>query len=211
MKTTTLTAIFVCLLALASSAQTYNNYKKEYLLTSQTNGAIEARRTHRLVLCDSQPSGLYVRKGEQLSIVVTGLDLAYTLSTMIGFKPMWGNRNNTQEVKLRNGANTVTASQAGILSFIFVKSTGYDTRPTTVKVSHGRQGFSVVSRRKIKSRQLAKRSANNGRCSVRPVDLGQGSGHYSIQRLSSPSDSRYCRFVQDDPSGHRPRGRTCRF
>ena len=48
---------------------------------------------------------------------------------------MWGDRNNSQEVRLKTGTNTVTASQAGILSFIFVKSSGYDTRPTTVKVN----------------------------------------------------------------------------
>ncbi len=135
MKATIVGIMFVCLLTIASSAQSYNNYKKEYLLVSQTDAVIESRRTHRMVLCDSQPSGLYVRKGEQLSIVVGALDPAYTLSSMIGFKPMWGDRNNTQEVRLKNGTNTVTASQAGILSFIFVKSAGYDTRPTTVKIN----------------------------------------------------------------------------
>ena len=36
---------------------------------------------------------------------------------------------------MKNGANTVIATQAGILSFIFVKHDGYDTNSTTVKIN----------------------------------------------------------------------------
>lgn len=118
----------------AINAQVYNNYTKEYTLVSQTEGQIESDRTHRMVLCDYQPSGLYVNRGERITFSVTGLNDAYDLSSMIGFKPMWGNRNNTQEDALQNGVNTVTASQDGILSFIFVKAEGYDTTPSTVRV-----------------------------------------------------------------------------
>ncbi|CAN5475670.1 hypothetical protein BH10ACI3_BH10ACI3_22380 [soil metagenome] len=135
MKTTALAAIMVCLFCFAAEAQTYNNYQKEYVLTSQTEARTETRRTHRMILCDYQPSGLYVKKGEKVGLTVSGLANGYDLASMIGFKPMWGNRNNTQEVRLRNGANTVTASQDGILSFIFVKHTGYDTVPTSVKIN----------------------------------------------------------------------------
>lgn len=53
---------------------------------------------------------------------------------MIGFKPMWAKNNSTQENELREGANTVTAANDGILSFIFVKRNGYDTEPVTVDV-----------------------------------------------------------------------------
>ncbi len=126
-------ALFVFCVAI--NAQVYNNYTKQYTLVSQTEGQIEADRTHRMVLCDHQPSGLYVRKGERFSVDVSSLSQSYRLSTMIGFKPMWGNRNRTQENELRNGANTVTAVQDGILSFIFVKADGYDVTPSTVSVS----------------------------------------------------------------------------
>lgn len=118
----------------ATNAQTYNNYTKEYTLVSQTEAQTEADRTHRMVLCDFQPSGLYVRRGERIGFTVSGLDGKYELSSMIGFKPMWGNRNKTQENALQNGANTVTATQDGILSFIFVKAEGYDTNPSRVKI-----------------------------------------------------------------------------
>lgn len=120
----------------ANTAATYilNNKDKEYVLTSLTEGKIETDRTHRMILCDYQPSGLYVKEGERIGLNVKELSAGYDLSAMIGFKPMWGNHNETQEVALKNGANTVTASQEGILSFIFVKHEGYDTAPTTVKI-----------------------------------------------------------------------------
>ena len=132
-------AVFLFLLTLAvcitASAQAFDNHTKKYELVSQTEANIEVTRTHRRILCDYQPSGLYVRRGEKIALTVTDLDEDYKLSTMIGFKPMWGNRNKTQEIEMRDGENTVTASQDGILSFIFVKRTGYDVEPSTVQIS----------------------------------------------------------------------------
>ncbi len=124
--------LFACITA---SAQEFNNKTKEYVLVSQTEAKTETSRTHRRILCDYQPSGLYVRRGEKFSVDVNGLDENYKLSTMIGFKPMWGNQNRTQENELQDGQNSVTASQDGILSFIFVKRTGFDVEPTTVEVT----------------------------------------------------------------------------
>lgn len=127
-----LLSIFVCMTA---NAQEFNNHSKEYQLVSQTEANTETSRTHRRILCDYQPSGLYVRRGETISVTVTDLDDDYKLSTMIGFKPMWGNRNKTQEVELRDGENTVTTTQDGILSFIFVKRVGFDDEPSNVEIS----------------------------------------------------------------------------
>lgn len=135
MKSTLWTTLLLILFVSVVPAQSYDNYQKKYVLRSVTNGQIEAERTHRMVLCDYQPTGLYVRKGEKISFSVSELNRDYDLSSMIGFKPMWGNRNKTQEDQLRNGINVVTAIQDGILSFIFVKRTGYDIAPTTVKIS----------------------------------------------------------------------------
>ncbi|HRH43731.1 MAG TPA: M60 family metallopeptidase [Pyrinomonadaceae bacterium] len=135
MKNTIFTSLLICLFCLVLNAQTFDNYKKEYALKSMTDGQIEAERTHRMILCDYQPSGLYVRKGEKITLNVSNLNQNYDLSSMIGFKPMWGNHNKTQENKLRNGANSVTAIQDGILSFIFVKREGYDTNPTLVNIN----------------------------------------------------------------------------
>lgn len=126
-----LTLLFLCLEA---NAQDFDNKAKEYTLVSQTEAKTEVMRTHRRVLCDYQPSGLWVRRGERFSVQVTDLDPNYKLSTMIGFKPMWSKVNRTQENELREGANTVTAANDGILSFIFVKRNGFDTDPVEVQV-----------------------------------------------------------------------------
>lgn len=134
MKNGLFALLFVVSVSLSITAQTYNNYQKEYTLTSQTDGQVESDRTHRMVLCDYQPSGLYVKRGETLGLTVTGLKAGYQVSSMIGFKPMWGDHNNTQEDPLKNGVNTVKATQDGILSFIFVKTEGYDTAPSTINV-----------------------------------------------------------------------------
>lgn len=134
MKMKNFTPLLICLFCLAINAQTYDNRQKDYLLVSMTEGRTEAKRTHRMILCDYQPSGLYVRKGERITFDVNELDSDYRLSSMIGFKPMWGNHNKTQENELVEGVNTVTATQDGILSFIFVKKEGYDVEPISVEV-----------------------------------------------------------------------------
>jgi len=135
MKTLTFASLMICLFCLAITAQTYDNHQKDYLLVSMTEARTEAKRTHRMILCDYQPSGLYVRKGEKITFDVSELDSDYRLSSMIGFKPMWGNHNKTQEDNLNEGVNTVTATQDGTISFIFVKKEGYDVEPVSVEVT----------------------------------------------------------------------------
>lgn len=134
MRSTVLLFLLTLFVWTTANAQEFNNKTKEYVLVSQTEAKTETVRTHRRVLCDYQPSGLWVRRGERFTVKVTELDPNYKLSTMIGFKPMWEKRNGTQENELKEGSNTVTAGNDGILSFIFVKRTGFDTDPTTVDV-----------------------------------------------------------------------------
>lgn len=139
MKNILIASLFICFLFLAINAQNsntyvYNSVQKEYVLRSVTEASIESSRTHRLFLADYQPAGIYVRRGERFAVNVTGLSQDYNLSSMIGFKPMGKNRNRTQENFLSNGRNIITASQSGILSFIFVKKSGYDTKPSRVRV-----------------------------------------------------------------------------
>lgn len=126
-----LLAFFVCI---PVNAQEFNNRTKEYSLVSQTEARIEMGRTHRQILCDYQPSGLYVRRGETITLSVSNLDDDYKLSSMIGFKPMWGNRNKTQEDELEDGENTVKVTQDGPLWFIFVKREGFDDDPSSVDI-----------------------------------------------------------------------------
>lgn len=139
MKTITISIAALFIFAVgavaASNAQSFDNRQKTYSLVSQTDAQIETGRTHRQILCDYQPAGLYVRRGETISVSVSELDEDYKLSTMIGFKPMWGNRNKTQENELQNGENTVKVTQDGPLWFIFVKRRGFDDDPSTVEIS----------------------------------------------------------------------------
>ncbi|MBK7706465.1 MAG: hypothetical protein IPJ30_11970 [Acidobacteria bacterium] len=89
MKSTVVLFLMILVICISTNAQDFNNYTKEYVLVSQTEARTEASRTHRMILCDYQPSGLYVRRGETITVVVNELDDEYKLSTMIGFKPMW--------------------------------------------------------------------------------------------------------------------------
>ncbi|HNU06253.1 MAG TPA: M60 family metallopeptidase [Pyrinomonadaceae bacterium] len=134
MRTLILLTLILVAASHPASAQDFNNVTKEYTFVSQTEARTETVRTHRRVLCDYQPAGLWVRRGERFTVDVTEFDPDYKLSTMIGFKPMWEKRNGTQENELREGSNTVTAANDGILSFIFVKRKGFDAEPTTVDV-----------------------------------------------------------------------------
>ncbi len=134
MKRTFFLYLLILVICIPVGAQEFDNRAKQFTLVSQTEARVEASRTHRMLLCDYQPTGLYLRRNETISFDVTGLGEAHTLSSMIAYKPMWGNRNKSQEDVLDEGSNSVTATQDGILSFIFVKNEGYDTKPATVKV-----------------------------------------------------------------------------
>ena len=134
LKSAIFATFLIGLACFATNAQTYNNYTKEYVLVSQTSADTEADRTQRTPLTDWQPSGLNVKKGERITLAVSGLNKSYDLRTLIGFMPMWGNRNKAQDNHLQNGSNTVTATQDGVLSFAFTKSEGLDNTPTNVNV-----------------------------------------------------------------------------
>lgn len=126
--------LLIAILCFEIGAQEFNNYAKQYTLISQTEAGFEAERMQRMRLADHQPSGLFVRKNERFLVTVSNLDPKYRLSTMIGFKPQWGNRNSTQENEVKNGETWLQATQDGILSFVFVKREGYDTQPSSVNV-----------------------------------------------------------------------------
>jgi hypothetical protein len=41
-------------------------------------------------LCDQQPAGLYLRKGQSANISVAGLAKGLSLAVTLDFRPMWG-------------------------------------------------------------------------------------------------------------------------
>lgn len=122
-------------------AQRYDNITKQYTLTSKLEAFRESKRTQRRVLCDFHPTGLYVRKGEQLTIEVSWLQEPYILRAEIGFKTLWGkNHPPAQQVQLKQGMNTVTAERDGVLVLTFVNNKAdFEPEPqtTTVKINGG--------------------------------------------------------------------------
>jgi hypothetical protein len=112
--------------ALASSASTmatesekasYDNMAKRFVLPSLPNAADEAKRMDSDPISDAQPTGLFARKGERLTISVSGLQPGYTLSARIGFPPLWGEHNKQQVVSLGNGSKAFVANNLGPLTF----------------------------------------------------------------------------------------------
>jgi len=136
--------IFFAILWIACSlqvtAQSFDHIKKEYTLVSLTESSKESARMQRMNIADQQPSGLYIGRGETIKIKTGNFDTAYQLGVLIGFKPLWGQRNKQFETTLKPGENTVTPTNEGILFFQFVKKNGLDINPVnlSVKVEGGK-------------------------------------------------------------------------
>lgn len=102
----------------------YDNETGLYRLPALPSAEFEAARMDRSELCDEQPTGRYVARGETLNIQVEGLPDGFALDAMIGFRPMWGVKIDKQQEQLFEGENTITASQAGPLFLRFLLPEG---------------------------------------------------------------------------------------
>lgn len=102
----------------------YDNFAGRYRLPALPSAEFEANRMDRNELCDEQPTGRYVARGETLTITVEGLPEDFALDAMIGFRPMWGVDIDKQQEQLFEGENTVTATQAGPLFLRFLQPDG---------------------------------------------------------------------------------------
>ena len=135
--------IALCALALASPhlrASTFDNEAGRYRLTALPQADREALRMDRMQLCDQQPAGRYLRKGESISVSTAGLPEGYGLDALIGFRPMWGSQLDQQEEPLEEGETRFIADQDGPLFFRFTAPEGRaDARgEVSVSVSGGR-------------------------------------------------------------------------
>lgn len=129
--------------ALASTpvlASTFDNEAGLYRLSALPDAEREAVRMDRMQLCDQQPAGLYLRKGESVTINVKGLPEGFYLSAMLGFRPMWNSSLDQQEAPLDEGENRFTADQDGPLFFKFNSPEGQDAARNSIslRVSGGR-------------------------------------------------------------------------
>ena len=131
-------AIALSALALASTpvlASTFDNEAGRYLLSALPDAEREAVRMDRMQLCDQQPAGLYVRKGETITISVEAIPEGFYLSAMLGFRPMWNVPQDQQETQLDEGENRFTADQDGPLFFKLTSPEGQDAAADEVSLS----------------------------------------------------------------------------
>jgi len=133
-----LTVGLLLLICSPTSASTFDNEAGAYVLTALPDAESEARRMDRMQLCDQQPAGIAVRKGQRVSVTVQGLD-SNDLAAMVGFRPLWGDELDQQEQLLVEGENRFTAEQDGPLFFRFIQPSGAKSlAEVTIKVSGGR-------------------------------------------------------------------------
>ena len=130
--------IVLCALALVSPslpASSFDNETGHYRLTALPEADREAVRMDRMQLCDQQPAGVYLRKGETVILDVRGLPKDFYLGAMVGFRPMWGSPQDQQEEPLEEGETRLRANQDGPLYFKFTAPEGRDDARAEVSVS----------------------------------------------------------------------------
>ncbi len=121
----------------------FDNLNRTYRLAALPAAAIEAIRMNRDKPADDQPSGLYIGKGEAVTIhangvMVDGASFYATVGPMNAFFS-YDPKNNPYVVPLRQGTNQFTAPRSGLLYFHYLK-TGFqraDLSPIEVKVAGG--------------------------------------------------------------------------
>lgn len=130
----------LALLSTSSAASTFDNEAGRYRLTALPDAEDEAVRMDRMQLCDQQPAGRYLRKGERFTIQVDGLPDDFYLGAVVGFRPMWGSQLGQQEEPLDVGETRLVANQDGPLFFKFTAPAGRDDaqREVSVRVDGGR-------------------------------------------------------------------------
>ena len=106
------------------TASTFDPAAGRYVLTALPDAEREAQRMDRMQLCDQQPAGRYVRKGETITITASAVPNGYDLEATVGFKPMWGSDLDQQEEPLDAGENRFVANQDGPLYFKYITPAG---------------------------------------------------------------------------------------
>lgn len=124
----------LALFSTSASASTFDNESGRYELSALPEAAEEAERMGRMELCDQHPAGRHVRKGEIIVITTAELPEGFYLDALVGFRPMWGSRQDQQVVPLGDGETRFVADQDGPLFFRFNPPQGEGMRPGKVTV-----------------------------------------------------------------------------
>jgi Peptidase M60, enhancin and enhancin-like len=131
-----LTALFFgAFLHFASAAQ-FDNENGFYSLSPLPSAVSEATRMDRMKLCDQQPAGLYVRKGDLLTFDVDEIPEGAELSVHIGFRPMWNVAQDQQKKRLPVGTARLVANQNGPVFFRYI-SPRKNEKEVEIQVSGG--------------------------------------------------------------------------
>lgn len=120
-----------------------DNANRLYRLVAQPPSGQEADRLRRMKLMDYQPSGMYVRKGDKVSMTVRGLTGSPDgLTTMVGAMNSYEGateKSEPQLVQAQEGANSFTASRNGMIYFHYVDSGFSDEAlpPVEIEITSG--------------------------------------------------------------------------
>jgi Peptidase M60, enhancin and enhancin-like/Ricin-type beta-trefoil lectin domain-like/N-terminal domain of M60-like peptidases len=128
-------------------ASTYDNATKTYRIAPLPSASAEAERTNRLKLADYQPSGLFVKQGEIVSIETRGAP-SDTDGLVIAIGPMapfFGADANGKPFLLRaqDGSNQFTAPYSGMMYFRYVDNGLLDAPRPAIDVHVTRGGTAV--------------------------------------------------------------------
>lgn len=120
-----------------------NHTDRFYRLIALPPAGQEADRMRRMKLMDYQVSGMYVRKGDKVSMTIRGsTESPDGLTVMVG--PMNSyegatDRSEPQLVQMEDGVNTFTASRNGMVYFLYVDS-GFNEEalpPIEIEITSG--------------------------------------------------------------------------
>ena len=134
-----LCAVFLqtsCLAAAVDKSAKSGAASAQFMLMPLPSAGAEALRMDREAISDEQPSGLYLKNGQSIRLMVNGLRNDHAFAVRIGFPAMWAQRNVQQIVQLSNGSNVIKASNLGPLMFIYSHD-GNQPRSVAVSVLGG--------------------------------------------------------------------------
>jgi len=104
----------------------FDNQNMRYRLAPMPAASREASRLRRMKLMDYQPSGVYVKKGEAVSITVRGLSPSPDgLTIMVGPMNSFEDdspKNDPQMVIAKEGRTDFTAKRSGLIYFLYSDS-----------------------------------------------------------------------------------------
>lgn len=115
-----------------ATASSYDNLGKRYQLAPLPSAAREADRTRRMRLMDYQPSGVFVKKGEAVSISVAGRAMSPDgLTVMVGPPNAFETsspRNDPQIAMVLGDEAQFVATRSGLVYFLYADS-GFNPGP----------------------------------------------------------------------------------